>query len=532
MGSGASLALEHSLSGDQTAVHEFLAMQQRTRGVEEEDDEEEEDVFREDTELLNDMARENAERMDAAQAHFDSLVRRHTASFYSDSTAREEEVPYDRRTQELMHETQNQLLELMSAAMRATSYKDAAPTNPSMRRVLPTATPDMTHIEQLRTWDQDISSPFLEYTNDSTTCIRRGNAGPASGDDCSLYAAFSPCCPFSYKSSASIILSSAPFRPGLVTFGVALAEALSHLELGFGRASGSWGLVDARDSMGPCSFFSSGTPCGADGCRTLSAGDELHVDIDHTKGEAVFLLNGRRVSVCSSLPVGTSLVVGVTLCEDHAARLVRSKVRDDDDDVDFGVGAAYSGGAATREYLAGTGPLRSYRGPPHSASAPVSAAAADLRMGGSLAAALGQSIRRYDASSSVAPRPAEEAADVMMPWQRPPPPRPSLEAIARSSPYRPAPTATPGPVEGGGAAVGGGASTPPRHAQASVPSSPSASASAQSLECCVCLTNAKSVLFLPCRHLCTCEECGLNAALVLSCPICRGDIVGRMNVFL
>ena len=58
--------------------------------------------------------------------------------------------------------------------------------------------------------------------------------------------------------------------------------------------------------------------------------------------------------------------------------------------------------------------------------------------------------------------------------------------------------------------------------------------------CCICQENPKSVLLLPCRHLCVCEECcGLNLELTSrlhwpvleKCPVCRSSISQKMKVF-
>jgi hypothetical protein len=51
------------------------------------------------------------------------------------------------------------------------------------------------------------------------------------------------------------------------------------------------------------------------------------------------------------------------------------------------------------------------------------------------------------------------------------------------------------------------------------------------LECCICLSSKKCVLFLPCKHICTCEECGIDRKLS-SCPVCRIVIHSRTKVFL
>mmetsp|Transcript_107562 Transcript_107562/g.302811 ORF Transcript_107562/g.302811 Transcript_107562/m.302811 type:complete len:320 (-) Transcript_107562:224-1183(-) len=44
--------------------------------------------------------------------------------------------------------------------------------------------------------------------------------------------------------------------------------------------------------------------------------------------------------------------------------------------------------------------------------------------------------------------------------------------------------------------------------------------------CIVCSDFAKSVLFLPCRHLCACDSCAPQLA---SCPICRAQIDRKVN---
>ena len=51
-------------------------------------------------------------------------------------------------------------------------------------------------------------------------------------------------------------------------------------------------------------------------------------------------------------------------------------------------------------------------------------------------------------------------------------------------------------------------------------------------ECCVCLAEKKSVVLLPCRHMCVCVACGLdNEQLLTKCPMCRTAIEHRIKVF-
>ena len=55
--------------------------------------------------------------------------------------------------------------------------------------------------------------------------------------------------------------------------------------------------------------------------------------------------------------------------------------------------------------------------------------------------------------------------------------------------------------------------------------------------CCICREVAKSILLLPCRHLCVCEECGDRCygpsgdRPQQKCPVCRSVVVDRLRVF-
>ncbi len=49
--------------------------------------------------------------------------------------------------------------------------------------------------------------------------------------------------------------------------------------------------------------------------------------------------------------------------------------------------------------------------------------------------------------------------------------------------------------------------------------------------CCCCWEHPKTVVLLPCRHLCTCEFCGLDETTLFKCPMCRELIVQRFKVF-
>ena len=52
----------------------------------------------------------------------------------------------------------------------------------------------------------------------------------------------------------------------------------------------------------------------------------------------------------------------------------------------------------------------------------------------------------------------------------------------------------------------------------------------ESLLCVVCLSSDKSVLCLPCRHLCLCLSCSEHAQMT-RCPICREFIDEKISVF-
>ena len=48
--------------------------------------------------------------------------------------------------------------------------------------------------------------------------------------------------------------------------------------------------------------------------------------------------------------------------------------------------------------------------------------------------------------------------------------------------------------------------------------------------CVICKVNPKSVLFLNCRHLCVCHECG-HLDVLVQCPLCRKEIREKINVY-
>ena len=48
--------------------------------------------------------------------------------------------------------------------------------------------------------------------------------------------------------------------------------------------------------------------------------------------------------------------------------------------------------------------------------------------------------------------------------------------------------------------------------------------------CVICKEHTKSVLLMPCRHLCCCDECG-HLDVLIQCPLCREPITERINVF-
>lgn len=48
--------------------------------------------------------------------------------------------------------------------------------------------------------------------------------------------------------------------------------------------------------------------------------------------------------------------------------------------------------------------------------------------------------------------------------------------------------------------------------------------------CVICQENEKTVVLLPCRHLCLCDGCSVHSALDM-CPLCREAIVHKISVF-
>ena len=49
--------------------------------------------------------------------------------------------------------------------------------------------------------------------------------------------------------------------------------------------------------------------------------------------------------------------------------------------------------------------------------------------------------------------------------------------------------------------------------------------------CKVCMEDETCFVFIPCGHICTCENCAVNGDLKY-CPICREKIAKRMKTFM
>ena len=54
--------------------------------------------------------------------------------------------------------------------------------------------------------------------------------------------------------------------------------------------------------------------------------------------------------------------------------------------------------------------------------------------------------------------------------------------------------------------------------------------SSEGSTCCICKDELKTILLLPCRHLCLCENCS-RLPVVSNCPVCRTTITERLQVY-
>ena len=50
--------------------------------------------------------------------------------------------------------------------------------------------------------------------------------------------------------------------------------------------------------------------------------------------------------------------------------------------------------------------------------------------------------------------------------------------------------------------------------------------------CVICQEREKTVLLMPCRHLCLCNACGsVENHRIKNCPLCRREIVSKLDVY-
>jgi hypothetical protein len=52
-------------------------------------------------------------------------------------------------------------------------------------------------------------------------------------------------------------------------------------------------------------------------------------------------------------------------------------------------------------------------------------------------------------------------------------------------------------------------------------------------ECCVCMTEEKNWIFIPCGHACVCKDCAKDImGSTRECPLCCAKASGSFQVFL
>jgi predicted nucleic acid-binding protein len=77
------------------------------------------------------------------------------------------------------------------------------------------------------------------------------------------------------------------------------------------------------------------------------------------------------------------------------------------------------------------------------------------------------------------------------------------------------------------------ATAPARQASVSTTALAQVSDDQSNAVCVVCMEHPKCIVLLPCRHMCLCENCGESApAKLCQCPMCREDITMTFKVFV
>ena len=69
-----------------------------------------------------------------------------------------------------------------------------------------------------------------------------------------------------------------------------------------------------------------------------------------------------------------------------------------------------------------------------------------------------------------------------------------------------------------------------RGASSSTRDAPNQRAEPENYECVVCLDASRTIVFVPCGHMCICEKCS-ESHVFENCPVCRKESFFRMKVF-
>ena len=184
-----------------------------------------------------------------------------------------------------------------------------------------------------------LSSTYLEFSPDISEVRRSDNLGSYP----SAFAFTS-----TLLSSITLELKSAGMKDNYLSFGILIYDKITSANLSscIGKIEFSWGLVDQRNNVQPSEIWEQGMLVRKN--RSLVQGDilSLYLDLRHQEDEddgnngyCHLLLNENIIHTICNLDVSQSYVFACTICPDYVVKIIpkdlRNLVNESEDVVQF-----------------------------------------------------------------------------------------------------------------------------------------------------------------------------------------------------
>eukprot|EP01041_Mallomonas_annulata_P003022 gene3022-5921_t len=170
-------------------------------------------------------------------------------------------------------------------------------------------------LRMLRSWNSELSSPYLEFCCDDNSVLRRGSI--------STY----PLALAHITHSMSILtmeLDNSPLKNSYISLGLCLSDFCTDGAYSIGEISQSWGLRDKRNNLQPAEIFQNGSKCGE--CPSLKRKDRITLYLDLVESTFEIYINEQLIYQFNGLCKDLDYYFGTTLSEDQSITIIENDI--------------------------------------------------------------------------------------------------------------------------------------------------------------------------------------------------------------